>query len=301
MSSLRPRAAASRFFLVPLLAIAAHSKGIAVRFLACPPEDSIVRYGVWRSDGAGAAPALLGEIAAAGSDTLEFLDTAAAKGRAYAYSVTAVNAGGLASDPSEATRVGFPRLSLPDTLRLEAGRASNVALPPSADPLEGEASLLISLRDSSGFTLTYDASARSLAFRARGAKGDTALAVVRAQYFGKFGDADSLWILAAAAAPVGLPQARPGGAGAASRPILPARYSPRTQGPVAIGNTAVTGFLEIADPLGAVVSSLPVPGGGARWDGRDRNGSYLKPARYLWLLRDASGAPSGSGFLLIEP
>jgi len=297
-----------------LAAIPAFPKGIAVRFLPNPPEDSVVAYRVLRADGPGLAPALVGEVPAApGRDTLSFSDTGAIRGLAYVYSIIGLNAGGGASDPSESTEVALPSLSLPDTLHAGAhGAQWSLAL--GVDPLSGASPLALSLEDSSRFTLRYDPASRQAVFAAR-AGAVSGWAVVRAVYYGKFADRDSVW-LDFASSSIGI---GPGSIRAGSEWTVPSAWSPsqgalRIRGSASIGagpaqgvarasasNPASTWSLLTA--RGETVASLPLPGDGSEtlWDGRDAQGRSMPPACYLWAARGSRGALLRSGSLRILP
>ena len=159
------------FFLWGLGTLAAPpalSKGILVRFLPNPPEDSIVTYRVLRADGPGLAPAPVGDVpAAVNRDTFSFADSSALKGRPYLYSIIGLNAGGGISDPSESTTVATPILGLPDTL-LGGAQGARWTLALAADPLAGVSPLALALADSSHFLLRYDSAARQIVFTPRG-------------------------------------------------------------------------------------------------------------------------------------
>ena len=293
----------------------AHSKGISVRFLANPSGDSVVKYAVMRADGPGQAPVQVGEVGDAGkdgaaaNDTLTFPDTAAVKGRAYLYSIVALDAEGGASDPSEPTEVASPSLGLPDTLRGDAAGA-RWTLPAGSDPLSGSAPLALSLEDTARFSLRYDSAAHQLVFESRG-ETRSGWAQVRAVYFGKFVDRDSVWIDFAPGA-----LARPGRASASADIGLPSSWSPRL-GAMRIRLSPLTGVngmngasggnsprsLEILTARGQSVAAIPLPAGGADafWDGRDRQGRALDPACYLWAARDGRGSLRRSGALRILP
>ena len=184
----------------------ADAKGIHVRFLANPAEDSIVRYQVLRAEAPGLAPAPIGEIAALPlSDTLGFPDSSAAKGKPYAYSIKAINAQGGMSDPSGSTVVAYPALALPDTLRPDqATGQTRFVIPPASDPLRGMERLILSLQDSTRFTLVFDSATHTATFRTRSGRIDSGWARVSAQYFGKFSDQDSVLLIAGMLPPVSL-------------------------------------------------------------------------------------------------
>ncbi|HKP97259.1 MAG TPA: hypothetical protein VJ385_16035 [Fibrobacteria bacterium] len=285
---------------------AASAKGISVRFLACPPEDSIVRYEVYRSDSAGGSAKAVGVVPASpGSDTLGFRDLSAEKGRPYFYAIKGINAGGVASDPSAQTQVGYPLLSLPDTLRPDqATGATRAVLAPHSDPLLGSAPLVLSLADSARFSVAYDPASRTAAFRSRSGKADTGRVVVRAQYFGKFEDRDTVLILVSATgSAASLPRLPGAPAAGAARSAFPSRYSPLAQGPLSLSGLPGPGSLEILTALGARARVLELPGPRARllWDGRDHSGLFLRPARYLWAARGPGGSVLETGSFLILP
>ncbi|MDB5103908.1 MAG: hypothetical protein JWP91_1597 [Fibrobacteres bacterium] len=175
----------------------AEAKGISVRFLAGPAEDSLVRYEIYRSSAPGEPALPIGELPAVkGLDTLSFADESAEKGRSYAYLVKGVNAEGIESDPSDTTLVGYPYLSLPDTLRPDKVTGLiRMVLPAGSDPLRGAVPLSLALLDSSRFSLVFDPASNTATLRARSGRTDTGWAVVRAQYFDKFSDLDSVLIL----------------------------------------------------------------------------------------------------------
>jgi hypothetical protein len=198
----------------------AQAKGILVRFLAGPAEDSIVRYEVYRADAPGASALPIGKVAAVpGADTLVFSDLTAEKGRPYTYRVTSVNGEGGESDPSEQTQVAFPFLSLPDTLRPDKTTGlTRMVVPSSSDPLRGTAPLALALIDSSRFTLAFDAASHTAVLRSRSGKSDSAWTVVRAGYFDKFEDRDSVLVVVAGPATVSVAfPPDPGRAGKRSR------------------------------------------------------------------------------------
>ncbi|MDB5047973.1 MAG: hypothetical protein JWO30_1044 [Fibrobacteres bacterium] len=280
------------------------AKGISIRFLACPPEDSIVRYQVYRSDSTGGVALRLGEVAAlAGRDTLDFQDLLAEKGRPYYYTIKGLNADGVSSDPSEETEVGFPILSLPDTLLPDklTGQTRAV-LPLSVDPLRGSAPLALALMDSSRFSVSFDSAARTASFRSRSGRADTGWVVLRAQYFGKFEDKVPLLIIVAATGTVSLP-ALSASSAAAFLPVFPASYSPLSQGPLSLDRLPGPGRLEILTLRGTRSVAMAVSGPRARvwWNGTDDSGRMLRPARYLWVMRGLSGSVVRSGSLLILP
>lgn len=294
--------------LLALLSGGAGAKGIAVRFLACLPSDSIVRYEIYRSGSAATAPLLAGEtFASPGDDTLSFRDVLAEKGKAYFYTIKAINAAGLASDPSGRTAVGYPRLSLPDTLRPGKTAGLTTSLPGwLADPLRGIAPLEVFLLDSSRFTLAYDSALSALAFRSRLGKADTGRIIVRARYFGKFEDRDTLVILTTASGTVALagsPDALADASGASSRFAFPARYSPRSRGPIVLGAPPGIARVEIFSLRGKRVRVLNIPRNASSlaWDGRGGSGAYLRSAQYFWNARNSRGGIVESGSFLITP
>jgi hypothetical protein len=176
----------------------ADANGIHVRFLANPAEDSIVKYRILRAEAPGQASQSIGEVAAPLlADTLGFPDLTAAKGKPYSYSIKAINAGGGESDPSSATVVAYPALALPDTLRPDkATGLTRFVIPAESDPLRGTEPLLLTLQDSTRFTLAFDSATHTITFRARSGRIDSAWARVSAQYYGKFSDQDSLLLVA---------------------------------------------------------------------------------------------------------
>lgn len=213
------------FLLLGLFLHPGSAAGIRVRFLASPPEDSVIRYDVWRCDSSG-SPAKVGALPAdPAADTLSFPDSTARKGVAYLYCLRAVNAAGLESDPSDSSRVAQPRLAFPDTARPSAGRTS-LALAPGAHPLKGHAPLVLSLEDSTRLRLVHDTVSGSVHFLSPSGTADTVTAVVRASYHGKFSDLDTLVVLVegmgtasalrprAAASPLGPALSRTSGNGA---------------------------------------------------------------------------------------
>lgn len=286
-------------FSVLLCDVAA--KGITVRFLANPAEDSIVRYMVYRSASAQGTAAAIGQVSASPlRDTLSYSDTSAGKGESYFYSIRAVNAAGLESDPSEATQIAFPVLSLPDTLRPDAvSRSTSVALSDATDPLRGSVPMTFALKDSSRFTMSFDLATRTLSFRSRSGKADTGVVIARAQYFGKFEDRDTLLVMVAASQGTSVPQARE------ERPAgisIPAQYSPRS-GPMAILNLPGPGRIEILTALGSRMYSRSIlaPKPVLLWDGLDDNGRPLSPGRYLLIVRDAAGLVREAGAFSLAP
>jgi hypothetical protein len=296
---------ASRFalFWLGLAVLPAFSKGITVRFLPNPPEDSVVEYRILRADAPGQAPAEVGRLpAAAGRDTFSFADTSAVRGLAYRYSIVGMDAGGGASDPSESTEVALPSLSLPDTLRGDGGGA-RWALAVGADPLVGSAALALALEDSSRFSLHYDSAARQIVFAPRDGEG-SGWAVVRATYYGKFADRDSVWLAFGAASVA--PRA---GDRASAIWSLPAAWSPgrgslRLRAPSAHGGPGPgAATWSLITPRGRTVAVVALPGDGreSAWDGRDRDGRPMRPAAYLWAVRGSGGALLGSGTLRILP
>jgi hypothetical protein len=184
----------------------ADAKGIHVRFLPNPAEDSIIRYQVLRAEGPGLASAPVGEIAALPlADTLGFPDSSAAKGKPYAYSIKAINAQGGVSDPSGATVVGYPALALPDTLRPDkATGQTRFVIPAASDPLRGLERMVLTLQDSTRFTLAFDSATHTAIFRTRSGRADSGWAKVSAQYFGKFADQDSVLLIAGMEPPASL-------------------------------------------------------------------------------------------------
>lgn len=182
----------------------ADAKGIHVRFLANPADDSIVRYQVLRAEAPGLAPAPIGEIASLPlADTLGFPDSSAAKGKPYAYSIKAINAQGGVSDPSGATVVAYPALALPDTLRPDkATGLTRFVIPAASDPLRGMERLVLTLQDSTRFTLLFDSATHTATFRTRSGGLDSGWARVSAEYFGKFSDQDSVLLVAGMQPPV---------------------------------------------------------------------------------------------------
>jgi hypothetical protein len=293
------------FFLAGLAAFGSlpvFPKGITVRFLPNPPEDSVVRYQVLRADGRGLAPVPVGQVsAAAGKDTLTFADTSALKGRPYLYSVIGLDAGGGASDPSESTEVAQPFLALPDTL-VAGGRDARFTLSLGADPLSGAVPLSLSLQDSSLFTLRYDSAARQIVIAARG-EARSGQVVVRATYFGKFTDESKVWLSLEPTALRPRPAAAPSGAW-----DIPAAWSPglgslrirRGEGQAGAGTTS---SWNLWTARGEAVAALALPGDGSEraWDGRDTRGRPVKPDRYLWAARGPGGLLLRSGSLRILP
>lgn len=293
------------FFFGGLLSLAASpalSKGIVVRFLPNPPEDSVVTYRVLRADGPGLAPVPVGDVpAAVGRDTFAFADSSALKGRPYLYSIIGLNAGGGISDPSESTTVATPILGLPDTLQGGAqGARWTLAL--GADPLAGASPLALSLADSSRFLLRYDSAARQIVFTARGS-ALSGQVVVRATYFGKFTDQRTVWLSMESTA------LRPGGAAASAQTWdIPATWSPRLgslrlRGPERSARLGMADTWNLLTARGEAVAVLPLPGNGSEtaWNGRDYRGSAVKPASYLWAVRAEGGALLRSGSLRILP
>lgn len=296
------------FFLWGIAALAASpafSKGILVRFLPNPPEDSVVTYRVLRADGPGLAPVPVGDVPVAViRDTFSYADTSALKGRPYLYSIVGLDAGGGISDPSESTTVATPILGLPDTLQGGAlGARWTLAL--GADPLAGASPLALSLADSSRFLLRFDSTARQIVFTARGSalSGEV---VVRATYFGKFTDQRTVWL---SLQPTTL--ARDPGAGASSLPrdwVIPSTWSPRSgalrlRSPEGSAGLGKAGTWSLLTARGEAVALLSLPGNGSEtaWNGRDDRGEAVRPASYLWAVRAAGGALLRSGSLRILP
>lgn len=282
------------------IALPAFPKGITVRFMPNPPEDSIVKYAVLRADGAGAA-VQVGEVPAVPArDTFAFSDTGAARGRAYVYSIIGLDAAGNASDPSESTEVALPSLALPDTL---SGADADVrwTLPAGADPLSGAAPLSLLLEDSTRFSLRFDPLTHIAVFGAR-ADARSGWATVRATYFGKFADRDSVWLSFGASGAV--TALRAPGSGPAYR--MPSSWSFARQGALRVKADAAAGShgrLDIVTARGEAVASMDLPGNGSEvlWDGKDSHGRYVKPASYLWAARGPRGAMLQSGALRLEP
>lgn len=296
---------ASRFAFVfggflALAALPSFSKGILVRFLPNPPEDSVVSYQVMRADGFALAPVQVGQMAAvAGSDTLAFADTTALKGRPYVYSIIGLDAGGGASAPSESTEVAQPFLALPDTLS-GGSQGARFTLSLGANPLSGSAPLSLSLEDSSRFSLRYDSAAGQIVFAPRGA-ARSGQVVVRATYFGKFTDRGSAWISLEATA------LRPAPGAAPRAWAVPAAWSLR-QGSLRIrgeagsaGSAAAHWNLWTAQGETVAALAMPADGSEAAWDGRDGGGHPVKPAAYLWSARGPGGTLLRSGSLRILP
>ena len=176
----------------------ADANGIHVRFLANPAQDSIVKYRILRAEAPGQASQSIGEIAAPLlADTLGFPDVTAVKGKPYTYTIKAINAEGGESDPSGATVVAFPALTLPDTLRPDnASGLTRFVIPAASDPLRGTERLSLTLQDSTRFTLTFDSATHTATFRTRSGRLDSGWARVSAQYYGKFSDQDSVLLFA---------------------------------------------------------------------------------------------------------
>lgn len=288
--------------LFAFAALPAVSKGITVRFLPNPPEDSVVSYQVLRAEGPGLAPVPVGLVpAAAGSDTFSFADTSALKGRPYLYSIVGLDAAGGASAPSESTEVAQPFLALPDTLTGDS-RGARFSLALGADPLSGLAPLALSLEDSSRFTLRYDSAARQIVFAARG-EAHSGPVTVRAAYFGKFTDRATVWL---SMEPTAL-RPRPGASAPQPAWNLPAAWSPRS-GSLRIRGAEKPGSGQAATwslwtARGDAVAELALPGDGSEavWDGRDRSGRPVKPAGYLWSARGRGGSLLRSGSLRVLP
>lgn len=176
----------------------AEAKGIQVRFLANPAEDSIVRYQILRAEAPGQPSQPIGELSALPMvDTLGFPDSSAAKGKPYTYSIKAINAEGGISDPSTATMVGFPSLALPDTLRPDnASGLTRFVVSAASDPLRGFERLTLTLLDSTRFTLAFDSATHTATFRTRSGRVDSGWARISAEYYGKFSDQDSVLLIA---------------------------------------------------------------------------------------------------------
>lgn len=251
------RAALAAAFLTALCAGRSHSRGILVRFLASPAEDSVARYDIYRSLPGDSAAARIGSLPAApGADTLAWPDSAAAKGVAYRYAIRAVTSNGWESDPSDSTWIGAPRLALPDTLRIPAGGPARFVLPPEAHPLKGHAPLLLSADREDRVRLHHDTAAGALELHARDHRTDTFRVVIAAAYHGKFQDADTVVVLLEGTATTALAAAPRGG------PALRAgfRRAGRSEG----GNsgmpvTAVPagGRIRLYDPAGRRVGDIP--------------------------------------------
>lgn len=277
------------------------AKGITVRFLASPAEDSIVRYGVYRSGSAQGPATAIGQVSASPLlDTLSFSDTSARKGESYFYSIRAVNLAGIESDPSEATQIAFPVLSLPDTLKPDAAsRTTSISLPESTDPLRGYAPLSVALKDSSRFTMAFDLATRTLSFRSRTGKADTGAVIARADYYGKFEDRDTLLVIVAATQASSLRQAPVESKVDVS---FPASHSLRS-GFMTILNLPGPGRLEIMTALGSRMYSRSIlsPKPALLWDGADNEGRPLRPGRYLLVIRDAAGSIRESGAFTLSP
>ena len=284
----------------------AYSKGILVRFLPNPPEDSVTEYHVLRSDGPGGAPTPVGRVdAAAGRDTLAFADTSACKGLAYRYSILALDAWGGVSDPSESTEVALPALTFPDTLRA-GSQGARWTLPLGADPLSGAAPLDLALQDSARFTLRYDAKTHQAEISPREGAG-SGWAVVIASYYGKFADRDSVWIGFG-----GTGMSDPMHRGRAeTAEEWPASWSPRLglltivcpAGAREASGRGASGAWTLLTARGETVATLRFPsdGSNALWDGRDAHGRPVEPAAYLWAARGPRGALLRSGSLRILP
>lgn len=252
--------------------------GILVKFLPNPPEDSIVRYDVYRADSAGRPGLPIGEILPApGQDTLRFPDVSAAKGRAYFYTVTAVNAAGAESDLSDETEVGIPSLALPDTLRPDAQGITQVTVPFAAAPLKGFATLALETPDSARFVLRYDDASGRAVFGSRSGRADTAKIIVRASYFGKFEDRDTVIVMMAA----GLP--------ATANPPLTAsrlRFLRAPAGALRISGLPARAELQVFDALGTRLRRALVTGPEAVLAAGDEPPGYH--AGYL-AIRDGEG------------
>lgn len=296
------------FFLWGLAALSASpafSKGIMVRFLPNPPEDSVVTYRVLRADGPGLAPVPVGDVPAAVSrDTFSFADSTALKGRPYLYSIIGLDAGGGISDPSESTEVAMPVLGLPDTLQGGA-QGARWTLAVGTDPLAGAFPLALSLADTSRFLLRYDSAARQIVFTARGS-ALSGQVIVRATYFGKFTDQRAVWL---AMEPTALTP-RPGGGatGPGQAWDLPPTWSPRSgslrfRSPERPAGSGPAGTWSLLTARGEAVAVIALPGNGSEtaWNGRDDRGSAVKPASYLWAVRAPGGSLLRSGALRILP
>lgn len=278
MSPLKTIAAWSTVFLC---ATAPFAKGITVRFLANPPEDSLAGYAVLRSDGPGLAPRELGVVASLpGRDTLAFADSGAIRGKAYLYSIVGIDPAGARSEPSESTYVALPALALPDTLRADSSGA-RVRLPLGADPLSGIVPLSITSADTARASLAFDAATRDLVVKPR-AGAASGWVVLRATYFGKFEARDSLWLSLETPRP-GAALVGPAAAGADAF-ALPAAWSP-ARGPLRIPGGTGLSRLDVLDIRGSVVAEVPLSGNGSEvtWDGHDRFGHPLPPAQYMWV------------------
>jgi hypothetical protein len=282
------------------------AKGVYVRFLANPAEDSIVRYIVYRSTVSGDSGEAVGELAAvAGRDTLSFPDSNVDRGKPYFYTITARNAGGLESDRSTETEEAFPLLSLPDTLRPDAvSRLTRVSLSSGADPMNGAAPLSVSLADSARFFVTYDAGTHRATFRSRSGLADTARLIVRAGYFGKFEDRDTALVIVSASSSVSISApAISASTPSLARMRLPAGFSIASQGGMILRDLPGPGDLQILSLSGAEVYAhrLAAAKEDLLWDGRDPSGRTLKPARYLAVVRDCRGRLLDSGVFSLAP
>jgi hypothetical protein len=292
-----------RIFAVFLMLSQAAEAGVLVRFLANAAGDSVARYDLYRSETEGLPGARIGSLPALPGDTLAFADSQVVRGRSYSYSLKAVNAAGGESDASEAVRVAFPALGMPDTLFPGTGSAGTpYRLPASAHPLAGFSALSVELVDSTRFRLRYNEAAGTLEFFSRSGRSDTGRAVIRAAYFGKFEDRDSVVLIVAAETPSGV------GVGEVPAAIrFPSRFSPAS-GPLVIrhlpgpGAGEAPGSLDIYSLGGRRVFHLRIKrAGDFAWDGRGQHGETLTPARYLLMVLDGRGRRLASGAFSLLP
>jgi hypothetical protein len=292
------------FFCAGLAASPSLAKGINVRFLPNPAPDSVAEYRILRTEIPGGAPILVGSVPARPArDTLSFPDTGAVKGSAYAYRIVAVDAGGDASDPSDSSEIAEPSLDLPDTLRPPANLGQSpdgirITLAAGADPLAGSAPLRLFLEDSADFSLRYDPAGRVATFAPRGSVRSGRI-VVRAEYYGKFSDRDTLRLDFGAPASVAVASAS--GRGDFG---IPARWSPRSGGlRIRAGSPEAVAIFTLRDARGAGVAEARSARGAAEfiWDGRGPGGGRVAPACYLWSLRSETGGLLQAGVLRVDP
>jgi hypothetical protein len=278
------------FLALGLAAGMARAKGILVKFLPNPAEDSIVRYDVYRSEDSGALGSAMGSIVPTVTDTLRYPDLAVERGRAYFYSVKAVNAGGLESDPSDRTEAGLPLLALPDTLKpdslpgLARFRLAGGARPLSRAPFALSASL--GAADGARLAFRFDTASGWMEFRPTSGLGDTARVIVRGSYYDKFEDSDTMLVIVSAAAPTGT--ARPH-APASSRAAAPSalRISRDAGGSLRLAGLPRRALVEILAPSGVVMFRGTISGPEARLEDAGYHAGYLT-------ARDGEGRLLGS-------
>ena len=280
----------------------AHPKGILVKFLPNPAGDSVVRYDVYRSEKPGDTGSAIGEIhTGLNQDTLRFPDLSVQKGIAYFYSVRAIDDSGNISPFSPQTRVGLPRLNLPDTLRPDpTSKLTRFVLAAAGQPLKGSETLVLEVLDPDRIDIVFSDSAGRADFRSRSGKADTARVIVRATYLGKFEDRDTLIAIVPegnASGSLARLSVRPGAM------VFPARFSPSRQGQMVITNLPGPGWLEILSPLGRSVMrhATRQTSDAFSWDGRDGNGQALPLSHYVLVARSRDGRILDRGSFLLTP